>query len=677
MRPPADVWNGKGLVSWVLSINEQSNNTITGRIVRRPEFASVTNAPSGSMTALEALASAHRGSEDGEAWGIEISIEFKSGMAGGVVYPAPLHYTIENGTAAAQAGYTRQQSRHLTTPPSRQASQAQAQAQARRPLVEQGPLQRAPSIGLPRVPQPGRYSGTPQAPSSSGSTSSRPTASLPRNITPKRDELTSIDLNRSGRHLSSTPARSDGSFILPKSDNITREQAKELLKNGTFLQMLEQITGAPLSSMVPSTDAAEDQHVTKRARFNSKEAGGTLKCHNCGTTRSSVWRTAKETESRPACRLCNACGLWLNKQGSMRPKEYWTTGTDEPVRRGRTALKAKQEASAAAAKERSLKRTLTSVAESDARRIAERKATPKVPAAATRIAAKTAPMTSPLVTAPKIAARNARLAAPAAAAATSPGWRPEPAAPAPSSTPAAPTPTPAPAAATAAGAGAGASMPSLAMPLSDDGPGPSTTAHPVNWNGDLSFFDVDGFAMGTAGAGPSTSANNGTRPSELMGVSSALRSAGDAEWKQDVASEDDVFSQLFQRTSSAGDIHMSHLSSHEGSPFDFSQLPPSSPPALPSNLPHSALLLSSPSGSPLAYSPAEEGGKLAGSGLRNELAKAGEGDDMTAVAAAAAAAAVAAGGDTLQDLLSKFNGGEMADEFFALLNSFPTAAATQ
>lgn len=123
--------------------------------------------------------------------------------------------------------------------------------------------------------------------------------------------------------------------------------------------------------------------------------------------------------------------------------------------------------------------------------------------------------------------------------------------------------------------GTNSAVPSLDMPLSDDGAGVSgDNSTMFDWSADLSaFFDVEGFSMDNANAS--------------LGMA-----ATDAVGSEKTEGEDDVLSQLFNRTSSA----MVESSPHS---FDFSQLPPSSPPVLSSDLPHSALLLSSPDLSPM------------------------------------------------------------------------------
>ena len=123
-----------------------------------------------------------------------------------------------------------------------------------------------------------------------------------------------------------------------------------------------------------------------------------------------------------------------------------------------------------------------------------------------------------------------------------------------------------------------ASAHTLDMPLSDDGHH-GVTSSTVDWNTDLSaFFDLEGFSLPAQGSGAAT-----TPADQFMGSHPG----------SDVPPEsDDVVSQLFNRTSSVG---------FDSSPatFDFSQLPPSSPPNMTSDLPHSALLLSSPDLSPM------------------------------------------------------------------------------
>lgn len=142
--------------------------------------------------------------------------------------------------------------------------------------------------------------------------------------------------------------------------------------------------------------------------------------------------------------------------------------------------------------------------------------------------------------------------------------------------------------------GTDAAIQSLQMPLSDDGEDDSagrtrqlggSMDNDYDWNTDISsFFDVEGFTTNQ------TSFQDHHRRLNAYGSGREddLRSEATS------ANEDDVLSQLFNRTSS---VMME--SSPSSIPFDFSQLPPSSPPmSHPSDLPHSALLLSSPDLSP-------------------------------------------------------------------------------
>lgn len=140
-------------------------------------------------------------------------------------------------------------------------------------------------------------------------------------------------------------------------------------------------------------------------------------------------------------------------------------------------------------------------------------------------------------------------------------------------------------------------MPSLQMPLSDDGRQDAQNA----WKTDMSsFFDVENLDIQMS-AGPygATALKSPSPPPSFHRTSSSAsrrrhQPSGGTE-------EDDVLSQLFHRTSSIGPLG----SSPTRGAFDFSQLPPSSPPAsaAPSSdlgvdieleLGHSALLLSSP-----------------------------------------------------------------------------------
>jgi hypothetical protein len=174
-------------------------------------------------------------------------------------------------------------------------------------------------------------------------------------------------------------------------------------------------------------------------------------------------------------------------------------------------------------------------------------------------------------------------------------------------------------------------MQSLEMPLSDDGHGRHDTpnAHPWGGNGNTdmsmsSFFDVENLDIQmSAGPHGATALKSPSPPPSFHRTSSSSVASrrkaqayahGQAQrhHQSGGTEEDDVLSQLFNRTSSIGPLGSSPASAPGpqtagGYAFDFSQLPPSSPPAsagpssdmgldmdLELELGHSALLLSSP-----------------------------------------------------------------------------------
>lgn len=288
---------------------------------------------------------------------------------------------------------------------------------------------------------------------------------------------------------------------------------------------------------------------------------------------------------------------------TMRPPKLWE-GVDEDVRTVKKGHEVEKRASridqpptpaASSSSPAGFKRTMSTVVNSDAKRIAALRPTRPIPSNLQK-SFKPAPMTSPArastarITEPsKPAVRNAKWNSNTGGgvAASSPGGWVEPMDPPPPPSdnfnPMPPTPKrqskvvqESPNTAIRRIMGTSSTL-SLALPLSDDAtvvPDSST----FDWNADLSsFFDVEGFSMSTA---------------EMTGIAPSERTEGD----------DDVMSQLF-RTSSA--------MMESSPPFDFSQLPPSSPPVALSDLPHSALLLSSPDLSPMnrLISPAKSTGK--------------------------------------------------------------------
>lgn len=428
-----------------------------------------------------------------------------------------------------------------------------------------------------------------------------------------------------------------------KPETMTPEQAQRLLANPTFVSMLKNIVNTPALAEAPAPKRA--RVAERRPAPQSEPAGPShmdeYRCWNCSTTRSSVWRT-KQIEEGKVVRVCNACGLYFNKKRVMRPDKFWNNTPDENKSRG------KQPTTRADRMDKGFKRTLTMAAEKDAQRIANLRSARKSDGPMTSPARGSTAEARPLRSSTRLAAN---------VSASSPGWAPPPA---PTSTAAHATSSAAPPESpgtTLRRVFGNNDKPSLAMPLSDDGTEAPTT-NAVDWNADLSaFFDVDGFAMAPSN-NDRTSPGLRTSTADLNGVSSVtkLRQEHEPSDAAPAQSEDDVFSELFNRTSSFG-------FESSPTPFDFSQLPPSSPPALPSNLPHSALLYSSPGASPLDPSPRDSdcGGKVSPpqSNLRHSVT-AGDtenGDNQA-----------------MQDLFSKLTSGNMSDELLALFASFPAAA---
>ncbi|EKC99839.1 hypothetical protein A1Q2_05804 [Trichosporon asahii var. asahii CBS 8904] len=672
----AEVWTGKGMVSWALDEPGVGKSLITGRLVRRPEFVTVGTSAKNSNP-LEALVAANRNAGiDGAAWGIELCVGLKPTMAG-PAFPGPLHVSVEDGSAAGVPVFPDGLPLPVHAPPQMPSSStphsdmSQPPSQQDKPKLPRGrPLgkkKKAAAAAAERERLQQKDQNVPIRPAithNSHAPVPTPPPSMP------------------APHPSSTPLRSDDSNsmgipaeIYAKPETLTKDQAQRLLESPAFLNMLEQLTGAPIKSATEKARAEADARRAAEASTSKKRSspdptssqppakrrsnqrqttvGGVTKCYNCGTTKSSVWRTKKVDDKME--RVCNACGLYYNKTKTMRPPTLWSTIPAEPP--------SEPSEPQPIAPSPGFKRTLTQVAESDARRIANGKA--RQTRAGVRAPKAAGPMTSP-PRAPAAAARvrNAKFAESAAPAASSPGGWAQP----PSE---AKTPARRPLADTEQ---------NLAMPLSDDAPAPA-------WNSQSgAFFDVDGFSMkpGTTTPGPSVAKPHPSpRRHSEADVSSVVRARAHQEQTDPAASsEDDVFSQLFQRTSSAASLDALSLAS---SPFDFSQLPPSSPPALPSNLPHSALLLSSPSGSPAHQSPLDpsprdsECSKISPppqshpqpSALRHSVTPHDDESDKENRDSARDEKA------QLQDLINKLsdNGVGNADELLALFNNFPAANA--
>lgn len=578
------------------------------------------------MSPLEALAAAHASGEQGDAaWGIEISVGLKSSISAAVGFPGPLHHTIESGQVAGVADV---------------ASSPVAPRSHERQLP---PVQRSAAMAA-RTPSTSHLPPLPQ------SAASRGAAAFNVSTVAEKQPVR----GKGGRRKKEDSTLNEVKVNLLESDSIksdtmTPDQAQRLLSNPTFVSMLKNIVQAPASAQPSKRPRGASFDIPKSAPAGpSTPTSDETCCWNCHTTRSSVWRT-KQIDGGKSVRVCNACGLYYNKKRVMRPDKLWYNNADDvkgKAKQGKSTTRADRV-------DKGFKRTLTMAADKDAQRIANLRSA----------ARKTeGPVTSPVrgsAAASRTLRNSARLAA--TAAASSPGWTHQPVSTTLAAANAAPTPD-SPGSALRRVLGNDGST--LAMPLSDDGNGPVSNS--MDWNADLSaFFNVDGFAMDSAGVSKPnlTSPAREAATTDLNNVSSVtkLRDLHELSDMVPAQSDDDVFSQLFNRTSSFGQFESSPT------PFDFSQLPPSSPPALPSTLPHSALLYSSPGGSPLDPSPRDSDSGAKPSPPHSNLRH-----SVTATDAKEALLDTA-DNQAMQDFFSKLTSGNVSDELVALFASFPAA----
>ncbi|WVO18337.1 hypothetical protein L204_106052 [Cryptococcus depauperatus] len=467
---------------------------------------------------------------------------------------------------------------------------------------------------------------------------------------------------------SSDPApMSDTSFI-PGPDNLTRDQAQRLLASPAFLDMLGKITGAPLvtrsenalghgkrardsDEMIghpPKRKRGRPSNAEKAARQAQQKAremmqwatgpqaptllqsrsrpaatgtepervasslGSEYKCWNCGRTKSAVWRT-KIMNNGQSVRVCNACGLYWNKQGSMRPPSLWVEGDDDRSQRATSAFseapsesglnlhRAHRIDTQVSHTQETFKRTLSAVADQDARRMAFRHKTRGNLHSPTNPHLKPGPMTSP----PRgSASATSSLRSGRQNAASSPGgfaedlFEIEGSEPSPKeereSRNIHTRPTFPPRRLTQ-NPPSDINVQTLDLPLSDDGSNPKSVIGLGTWDDEaVAFFNVEGFSMPHHDQQtltyPSGDDKNGLHQFIPAFATSSSAIENHHISTDSTIEEDTVLSQLFNLTSSINGSCSSPV-------FDFSQLPPSSPPISILNsdsLPHSALLLSSP-----------------------------------------------------------------------------------
>ncbi|ORY26181.1 hypothetical protein BCR39DRAFT_542223 [Naematelia encephala] len=629
-----EVWSGKGLVSWALDEAGDGKNLITGRLVRNHEFTRVVKGQ--GLSPMEALMLSNEEHLE-ESWGIEVCLCLKSGPGA----PIGLHPQVQQVMAMESGmGVERRSSISewsiKSEPREVKAESSRPNHRASETISSRAPRPLSPAKTVSTTPLVKASSMRPATSLKKASTTSKPHRHLPYPSQKKHHHSSTATPNPSS--TSSSPKSFPGDIpaqLYTNPESLTKEQAERLIASPAFLSMLERLTGAPIEAAKSAkrareaeairleeakrkkTWATEEQkHSHTHSRRSSASEGHShahdaeLKCFNCGRTKSAVWRL-KVLEDGNSVRVCNACGLYWNKLGSMRPPTLWQ-GLDEEVRErprdkkggsGPASTPAAQTPSSEANRPASridsgsFKRTLSAVVEQDARRIASMRTRPGGHAVKSNLgqsskSAMTSPMRGSTSATKSIRARHLDTIA-----ASSPGWQ------RPSPTARQSTNTPAPRLESSSSQQV---MQTLAMPLSDDGGRDDDTRNDTGtsiWDTDISaYFDFPADSLGgmaTHGRSPSEEPTDFHRA--LSSGARARRRRGmdmDMDMDTEAETEDDVLSQLFNRTSSIGP-----MGSSPGT-FDFSQLPPSSPPVIPSSdLPHSVLLLSSPGTSSIGFSP--------------------------------------------------------------------------
>ncbi|ORX35692.1 hypothetical protein BD324DRAFT_631222 [Kockovaella imperatae] len=653
---PQDVWTGKGLVSWALDEPGLGKQLITGRIVCNSTFATVPADDVAGGSGLGALAALVDREQQGEAWGIEISLCLKSGN-GPIGFPSfaetiPMVAPVTRSTVPAShhrpASSAPQTQRVAVKPP---------QVVSRPPTKPLSPSRRVNFTPINPRPPVRRMTSN----ASTGrkkkctDTSHAHCASHPHpHVHPRSTRPPSNGGSELASSSSSSQAHSSDNESFPgdipatlysNPDTLTKDQAERLIASPAFLNMLSKLTGRPINatddsatrrirmsrkrpaeellkkdsdesvkkakqtSVRPETVAGPSAMTEKKTPAREESSSNAaLKCWNCGRTKSAVWRT-KVMENGDSVRVCNACGLYWNKLHVMRPPSMWQ-GVDEtpksiPRRNASTAADkpASRIDANAGNSNGGLKRTLSVAVEQDAKRLAQARARPKtmLDVAKARVMAASSPVRPPPTKTPDAiqnAAEGSRWATQPVAA-SSPGWT-RPSTPPmsagdnfnPVQQSSAILDTPNTHVRKILGpAVQSLGMPSLELPLSDDGreqaQGATDPLAGIDWSTDLSaFFDLEGFSLPQEPQIGHEVTHIQSDVMEQSTIEPKNQSDGNTE------RSDDVISQLFNATSSVGDGSSPNR-------FDWSTLPPSSPPIMSSSdLGHSALLLSSPVVSP-------------------------------------------------------------------------------
>ena len=308
---PPEVWTGKGLASWALDEPGVGKNLITGRLTRSSVFADGSKSIDGleAMEALMAMNSTVIGKDEGESWGIEISMGLKLG--GGTSYGGHgLHSQVSSVIAGNREMARRSSSTvsdvsssvdRLTQP----SSSPVANSQIRVPVtIHPTP----PSATVSTQPQPtaGPSHGIlPLSPSrivsitpntKARETITTSTTATKRHSTVKKKKCTNGSHTHSHPHSHShsrvapstlrkpsptvsksvrrTTTSSDAPFpddiparLYNNPETLTKEQAERLLESPAFLSMLSRLTGQPIES---SESSAHGPTRPKRAREDSQ-----------------------------------------------------------------------------------------------------------------------------------------------------------------------------------------------------------------------------------------------------------------------------------------------------------------------------------------------------------------------------------------------------------------------
>jgi len=281
-----EVWTGKGLVSKALDEPGLGKNLITGRLVRRREFAT-------SEEGVDPLMALMQAKEEG-GWGIEVSLGLRNGQGGQSFGLGP---QVVGSRSTSPMPTPIASSSSAPPPPMSARHSYPAVPQARRPPI---PSARTTSY-LP--PSSEARSSTPARPPPA---TTRKTTVTKKRPTPPPRHLAAFDTN------SRRPSRSTPGAGLPldiprhvydNPDLLTKEQAERLIASPFFLDKLSEMTGHPLVPKVKREREDDVQHGGKKAKGN-KEKEPTC-CYNCGRINNLVWRHMVLDDGSTTVSICN------------------------------------------------------------------------------------------------------------------------------------------------------------------------------------------------------------------------------------------------------------------------------------------------------------------------------------------------------------------------------------